>query len=329
MAVITISRQFGSGGEAVARLVAEKMGYLLVNKAMIIENLRSYGIRDDFFDQFDEKNFRTIDRAGYREMEEKRRHYLETMHNFIYDLAIRENLVILGRGGQVLFKDFPPALHIKVIAPLKDRLKSVCESYGLDEAVAARLIEEQDHDRQEYLRQIFGYNWLDLDLYHIILNTGVLGLEKAVNIVVNAARTKEETGDFSVSLPDNLLHEPELSIGQVQDASGSAPSFAHPSEEEFARMLDFYQIKWLYEPKTFPLEWDSEGNITVAFSPDFYLPEQDMYVELTTQKQKLVWRKNKKMRRLKEIYPHIKIKIIYGRDYRGLLQKYGIEEKGE
>jgi len=328
MAVITISRQFGSGGEAVARLVAEKMGYLLVNKAMIVENLRSYGVEDDF-DQFDEKNFRLIEQAGYREIEEKRRHYLETLHNFIYDLAIRENLVILGRGGQVLFKDFPPALHVKIIAPLKGRLELVCKSYGLDEAVAARLIEEQDQDRREYLRQIFGYNWLDLDLYHLVLNTGLFGLEEAVALVVNAARVKEEMGDFPLSLPEGSLQEHGLLISQVQDATGNAPSFAHPSEEEFARMLDFYQIKWLYEPKTFPLEWDSEGNITVAFSPDFYLPEQDLYVELTTQKQKLVWRKNKKIRRLREIYPQVKIKIIYGRDYRGLLQKYGIEEKGE
>ncbi len=328
MAIITISRQFGSGGEALARLVADKMGYLLVNKKMMVENLQSYGVEDDF-EQFDEKNFRNIDHAGFRKAEEKRRHYLETMHNFIYELAMRENLVLLGRGGQVLFKEFLPALHVKVIAPLKCRLDSVCKSYGLDEAVAARLIEEQDQDRQEYLRQIFGYNWLDLDLYHLVVNTGLLGLEEAVDLVVNAARSKGKMGDSPALSLDDSLQEQGLLISQVQDATGNAPSFAHHSEEEFARMLDFYQIKWLYEPKTFPLEWDSEGNITVAFSPDFYLPEQDLYVELTTQKQKLVWRKNKKARRLKEIYPQIRLKIIYGRDYRGLLQKYGIEEKGE
>jgi cytidylate kinase len=326
MAVITISRQFGSSGEVVARLVAEKKGYLLVNKAMIVENLQCYGIRDDF-DLFDEKNIRNIDQAECQKMETRRHHYLEAMHNFIYDLAIRENLVILGRGGQVLFKDFPPALHVKIIAPLKCRLETVCKSYGLDEAVAARLIEEQDRDRQDYLRQIFDYNWLDLNLYHLVVNTGLFGVDEAVALVINAARLKEDMGDIPVLLPDDILKE--QAVSQVQDAKGNAPSFAHPSEEEFAKMLDFYQIKWLYEPKTFPLEWDSEGNITVAFSPDFYLPEHDLYVELTTQKQKLVWKKNKKIRRLKEIYPHVKIRIIYGRDYRGLLRKYGIEEEGE
>ncbi len=326
MAVITISRQFGSNGEVVARLVAEKKGYLLVNKAMIVENLQSHGIGEDF-DLFDEKNIRNIDQAEYRKMEKRRLHYLEAMHNFIYDLAIRENLVILGRGGQVLFKDFPPALHVKIIAPLKCRLEAVSKSYGLDEVVAARLIEEQDRDRQDYLRQIFDYNWLDLNLYHLVVNTGLFGVEEAVALVVNAARLKEDMGDIPVMIPEDNLREQVMS--QVQDAVGNAPIFAHPSEEEFAKMLDFYQIKWLYEPKTFPLEWDSEGNITVAFAPDFYLPEHDLYVELTTQKQKLVWKKNKKIRRLREIYPQVRIRIIYGRDYRGLLRKYGIEEGGE
>jgi len=355
MAVITISRQFGSGGEAVARLLAERLGYLLVNKKMIVDNLQSYSAQEDYdhFDLFDEKNLRTIEHAGYREIENKRRLYLEAMHSFIYDLAMRENIVLLGRGGQALFKDFPSALHVKIIAPLKYRLNFVCKSYALDEVVAARLITEQDQDRQDYLRQMFGYDWFALDLYHLVINTAFMGLEESVALVVNAAKTRmdkqEATGVINpspASFLDDLLQEQEGQglgqeqgygkvrgllnghmIGHIQDATGNAPLFAHPSEEEFAKMLDFYQIEWLYEPKTFPLEWDSEGNITVAFSPDFYLPEQDLYVELTTQKQKLVWKKNKKIRRLKEIYPQIKIKIIYGRDYRGLLQKYGIEDK--
>ena len=273
MTVITISRQFGSGGEAIAGWWPIKWVTFWSTKN---DGRKFAFMRDrDDFEQFDEKFFATLIMPAF-EKPRKRRRYLETMHNFIYDLAMRENLVLLGRGGQVLFKDFLPALHVKVIAPLKCRLDSVCKSYGLDEAGAARLIEEQDQDRQEYLRQIFGYNWLDLDLYHLVVNTGILGLEEAVDLVVNAARNKSKTADFPVLSLNDSSQEQGLLNSQVQDATGNAPSFAHPSEEEFARMLDFYQIKWLYEPKTFPLEWDSEGNITVAFSPDFYLPEQDL-----------------------------------------------------
>ncbi|HSQ21599.1 MAG TPA: hypothetical protein VLQ52_02215 [Coriobacteriia bacterium] len=104
----------------------------------------------------------------------------------------------------------------------------------------------------------------------------------------------------------------------------AATSFAHPSERVAACILDFYQIDWRYEPTTFPLEWDRQGNVLTSFAPDFYLPEFDLYIELTTMSQKLVTKKNRKVRRLKELYPDINIKILYQKDFRKLLFKYGI-----
>lgn len=101
-------------------------------------------------------------------------------------------------------------------------------------------------------------------------------------------------------------------------------AFAHPSERVAAQILDYYQIDWEYEPDTFPLEWDRQGNVITSFSPDFYLPEFDLYIELTTMSQKLVTKKNRKVRRLKELYPDVSIKILYQRDFRKLLFKYGI-----
>lgn len=328
MGVITISRQFGSGGEEVAREVAEKRGYLLVNKSTIASKLQEFGITEPDLAQFDEKEIKPEDESSREELEEKYRRYVEMLHELLYDLAIRENLVILGRGGHILFKDFPPALHVKVIAPLKDRVQRVQRLYNLDEAAAARLVSEQEQDRQEYLRHIFGVDWFDLDYYHLVINTGKVGLEEAASIIVEASSLQESVD----TLTEREMLEASVDLNReevesMEDAAGISPDFAHPSEEEFARMLDFYQIEWLYEPETFPLEWDSEGNVTEAFTPDFYLPEQDLYVELTTQKQKLVWRKNKKVRRLKELYPGVNVKIIYGKDYRGLLHKYGIEER--
>jgi len=106
--------------------------------------------------------------------------------------------------------------------------------------------------------------------------------------------------------------------------------FAHPSEEEFSHILDFYKIEWQYEPRTFPLEWDDKGNVTEAFTPDFYLPEQDLYVEITTLRQELVTRKNRKLRRMRQLYPDVTIKLFYRRDFKRLLDKYGLsEEEGE
>ncbi len=105
-------------------------------------------------------------------------------------------------------------------------------------------------------------------------------------------------------------------------------SFVHPSEEEFAKLLDFYRIEWLYEPRSFPLQW--EGNEVVeGFTPDFYLPEMDLYVELTTLKQSLITEKNHKIRRLKELHPEINIRLLDKNDYTQLLAKYGYGPLGE
>jgi hypothetical protein len=103
--------------------------------------------------------------------------------------------------------------------------------------------------------------------------------------------------------------------------------FAHASERQFARLLDFYQIEWEYEPRSFDLEWDRDGNVIQRFTPDFYLPQYDLYIEITTMSQKLVTKKNRKVRRLGELYPEITCKIFYQRDYLSLITKYGLEDR--
>lgn len=107
------------------------------------------------------------------------------------------------------------------------------------------------------------------------------------------------------------------------------PSFAHPTEETFARILDYYGVEWQYEPRTFPLERDGEGNVTEAFSPDFYLPQQDLYIELTTLRPQLTTRKNRKLRRMNELYPAINVKLFKRRDIRNLMVKYGLDQQAE
>lgn len=100
--------------------------------------------------------------------------------------------------------------------------------------------------------------------------------------------------------------------------------FAHESEEEFAALLDFYGVRWQYEPRTFPLRQADDGRVIEAFAPDFYLPDLDLYIELTTLKQGLVTDKHRKIRRLRELHPEVQIKLLYRRDYLSLLARYGI-----
>ncbi len=90
-----------------------------------------------------------------------------------------------------------------------------------------------------------------------------------------------------------------------------------------ARILDYYRIAWEYEPHTFPILWNLEGTVVESFSPDFWLPDLELYLEMTTLRQKLVRKKNRKLRRIRELYPDIRVKLFYARDFRALLLKFG------
>ncbi len=121
--------------------------------------------------------------------------------------------------------------------------------------------------------------------------------------------------------------KPSKKSSSPSENRSQTTSFSHPSEETIARILDFYGIEWQYEPHTFPLEWDAEGNVIEAFAPDFYLPQQNLYIELTTLRPELTTKKNRKLRRMKELYPHINIKLFKRREMRDLMVKYGLDRE--
>ena len=102
------------------------------------------------------------------------------------------------------------------------------------------------------------------------------------------------------------------------------PRFVNEAELEYAKVLDYYGVPWLYEPDTFVLERDADGRVTEAFTPDFYLPEQDLYLEVTVMKQSLVTRKNRKLRKLRALYPDVRIKLFYERDFDRIASRYGL-----
>jgi len=159
-------------------------------------------------------------------------------------------------------------------------------------------------------------------------------------IVIKEQRPSESTSstEHAVEIPAALLPELKRAVAalensfgdddqdesqQDQQSSTTRPvSFAHKSEEEFARILDFYHITWEYEPRTFAIEWDGDGNVVSSFTPDFYLPDHDLYIELTTLKQALVTRKNRKIRLLRKLHPEVNIKVLYASDYRKLIEKF-------
>jgi hypoxanthine phosphoribosyltransferase len=140
------------------------------------------------------------------------------------------------------------------------------------------------------------------------------------NRQVHAAESR--ASERTATLPEVVLETPVF-----QAYCGlEPPRFANPAELEYAKILDWYGIPWQYEPTTFVLERDAEGRVTEAFSPDFYLPDQDLYLEVTVMKQSLVTRKNRKLRKLRALYPDVKIKLFYERDFERLAARYGLRK---
>lgn len=305
--IITISREFGCSGTEIAERLSKRLKFLLVNKSYINDLMLKNGLEESQLEALEETSLHPFNDA--------RKRYIELMNKLILELAETKPIVLLGRGGQFLFKDNPLAFHIKIIGSIEERTSAVMNQYKLDKIGALKLIAEQDRRRDLYISKVFGGDWNDPSLYSLIINMDYFDVEGSVKMIIRALKLANR--DNRIALDSKSLEAPK-------DATGIIPHFAHSSEEEFARLLDFYRIRWIYEAKTFILECDSEGNITSAFTPDFYLPDYDLYIELTTQKQRLVNYKNKKIRRLKELYPDVNIKMIYGKDYKNILRKFGL-----
>ena len=153
--------------------------------------------------------------------------------------------------------------------------------------------------------------------------------------------TEDAVVESKTSIPAALLPEMKRAINEVERILSDrgelddydnglayqrsrSSIFANESEQEFARILDFYKIRWDYEPTTFPIAWDEEGYVRESFTPDFFLPDYGVFIELTTMKQSLVTKKNRKVRLFEQHYPDMPIKLFYGKDYKALLAKFGI-----
>ena len=163
-----------------------------------------------------------------------------------------------------------------------------------------------------YTQEIRQFSAADKEFLSTVANIIALTFERSELYEVLKAGHEE-----TLSKQRGLGKTPKLPLSSIRSSS-----FSHPSEEEFAKLLDFYRIEWLYEPRSFQLAWQ-ESKVTEMFTPDFYLPELDMYIELTTLKQRLITEKNRKVRRVKELYPEVNIKLLNKSDYFKLLAKYG------
>jgi len=241
---------------------------------------------------------------------------IKLLPDLIAQLAEDHDLVVIGRGGQGLFHNRPGTLHVRIVASRPFRVRQVQSHRGLAAREARRHIMDLEARRSGYVRFLYRLNWADPSLYDLTLRMDRLSIEQALNLIVAAVAEMKIQQVPRWLTVENLLPE------TVERRSGER--FANDTEREFARFLEFYRIPYQYEPRTFPLEMDAQGKVLEAFTPDFYLPEQDFFIELTTMKQSLVTRKNRKIRKLRRLHPEVNIRIFYQRDFYNLLAKYGL-----
>jgi cytidylate kinase len=314
MAVVTISRLEASRGNEVAAAVARRLGFRLVDRTLMKELIYSYDLLSSIGKLEGEGS------AGGNEDQIR-----SVTEGIIYHLAFQEDIVLLGHGGQFLFRGCPSSFHVRLQASLAYRLNHVTDlKKGSPEAV----LERRERKRRRLVKRSFGADLERSEHYDLVLTMDAFGVEGATDAVVGAAEMTGISGGGDleeIRAFGQRRGAKEIILEPLPSPAAGEVLFAHPSEAEFARVLDFYRIRWEYEPTSFPVDWWPDGRVRESFTPDFFLPDLDTFLELTTMKQSLVTKKNRKIRRFRELYPDRKLNIFYARDYRKLAQKYGLE----
>ncbi len=249
------------------------------------------------------------------------------------------HLVVCCTGAEILTRDLPSGFRFLVVAPESTRLDNLTAEFQLNRADAKTRLRKMASAQAEIRKRRFGQKGCPATSFDMVLNAQTMGTAEMVDVLVSAVRSRGllEAAPFSASDAAQVQVHVRLQLARsgLADYVAASPDlvrverkvFGHPSEEVFANLLDFYRIAWDYEPRSFPLQWDKDGKVSEAFTPDFYLPEFDLYVELTTMKQANVTKKNRKIRLLRAIYPHVNIQVFYQKDVQDLVMKYRLPER--
>jgi cytidylate kinase len=327
MAIVTVSHQYGSRGELIAREVAVRLGFELVMPETISEIIQEryqldYSLENEM--------------AGMPHPKGSIKLFARLISAILADMAVLKDLVVLECGGQFIFKSFPNALHVRIIASRELRAENARREKSISHQETLTQVDAHDRAQERLLRARFKHSSNTPEHYDLTINTGTIDVNDAVEIILSTVQLKK-IGTFGMVSDERVERLKLRNQIRLQKAltklslekNEPMPQFAHSSELVFARLLDFYGIRWEYEPRTFPLRHDEQGNLIEAFSPDFYLPDSDLYVELTTMKQSLVTKKNRKVKLLRELYPNVQIRLLYQRDFEDLIFKFAARRPRE
>ena len=313
MSIITISRQIGSFGDEIATALSQKLGWALITRDVLMSDFLSRVADDDeiyMLTQSAKHYLKKIKGGGGT--------YLRYIDNTLHDFAQTQSAVLIGFGSQALFAGDSDALHVRVTASKDVRMDRIKKQYHVSDEEAEQILVKADRKQKRFVYTTDNIDIADTAHYHLTVNTAGLSTDEAVAAI---------TAMHNEHLLRRQLQQQTEDTDVINNLS-DVPILKNQAEAEFAKILDMYQIDWKYEPKTFPIEWDAEGNITSAFSPDFYLTKFDTYIELTTMNQKYVTEKNKKVKKLRELYPGTNIKVVYKKDFHSLIERFNMG-KGE
>jgi hypothetical protein len=248
-------------------------------------------------------------------------------------LAVEHHLVICLWGAESLFPPSPFTLCAGIVASEARRIGSVMLDQRLERPEAKLALARMDREAKHLHKVRLGRTRPQPDSFDLLLNGENMDASQMAEVLhaAAAARHLREQGLLAAEAEARIQFDTRLKLARhgifpAGHARLKRAAFNHPSEEVFANLLDFYRIAWEYEPRSFPLQWDKDGRVREAFTPDFYLPEFDLYLELTAMKQTLVTRKNRKVKLLRAIYPHVNIQVFYQKDLQDLVFKYGLKE---
>jgi len=300
--------------EEVARLASQRLGFELVTEARLREL-----IAEEFGSEAS-----IPDKA-----------WAAVVTSLIAHLGAQYPLVIAVPCVERALSQLPGLLRCHLVAGEQRRVGMLMLENRLDRPTAQKLLRQLERQLKEARKKRFGRTTLIPSHFDLVMNMEQLDTEHVVALVEQAAigRAMIEEPILSQAAEAQIQFQTRLQLARFGirppgRVSLKRKPFANPSEEIFANLLDFYRIAWEYEPRSFPIQWDKEGRVLEAFTPDFYLPEFDLYVELTTMKQAHVTRKNRKVKLLRTIYPHVNVQVFYQKDFRNLIFKHGLAERG-
>ena len=306
MSIITISRQMGSLGDEIAQALSSRTDAELITRNELIHR---------FFEKVTDFREKHMLKESAKFFLTENRHvgqYKAYLENELMQMATKKSYILKGFGSQVIFSDYADAVHIRIIAPESERIARIRRQYKVSDQEAEQILATADKKHKRFVSTLYNVDITDTSLYHLILNTAKADVDECVASILALA----DSHAVKIRLSQ------ESKAQEAIDHQTIFSDFKNPSEAEFARVLDMYHIDWKYEPKTFPVEWDAEGNVTMAFSPDFYLPKFDTYLELTTMNQKYVTAKNRKLKKDRELYPGTNVRIVYKKDFMSLIERF-------